>query len=292
MFKKLQQKWKVNGTDLALILCTFAVTGTLTAWISRQITGWLDVEKYSAGWWALKIGVLLIGYQVIILIVGFCFGQFRFFWNYEQKILRRLGLLGGAKKTAITNVAIFASGTGNNALKIIEHFRKHPTIQVSIIICNNPLAGVLQIANQHKIPVLLIEKERFMADGYLKELQAKQIGFIALAGFLWQLPPALITAFPNRIVNIHPALLPKFGGKGMYGAFVHQAVMAAGEQQSGITIHYVDEQYDNGNTILQVTCPIEPHDTPTTLAQKVHLLEHDHYAKTIEGLVLNQKGKL
>lgn len=288
MFKKLQQKWKVNGTDLALILCTFAVTGTLTAWISRQITGWLQVEKYSFGWWALKIGVLLLGYQVLILIIGFCFGQFRFFWNYEKKILRRLGFFKEAQQTANqVPLAIFASGTGNNALKIIEHFANHGSVKVALVVCNNPAARVLEIAKKHQIPVLLIEKGRFWADGYVKELMERQIGFIALAGFLWQLPPALVTAFPNRIVNIHPALLPKYGGKGMYGKHVHQAVIDAKELESGITIHYVDEQYDHGHHILQVSCPIAPEDDPSSLAQKIHALEHAHYAKTLEKLIVN-----
>lgn len=292
MFKKLQQKWKVNGTDLALILCTFAVTGTLTAWISRQITGWLQVDKYSFGWWALKIGVLLLGYQILILIIGFCFGQFRFFWNYEKKILRRLGFFKShpqesATQTAPARLAIFASGTGNNALKIIEHFAGHSAVKVALVVCNNPAAGVLEIAKKHQIPVLLIEKGRFVADGYVKELMDRPIDFIALAGFLWQLPPALVAAFPNRIVNIHPALLPKFGGKGMYGKYVHQAVIDAKELKSGITIHYVDEQYDHGSPILQVTCPITPEDDASSLAQKIHLLEHAHYAKTLEKLIVN-----
>ncbi len=290
MFKKLQQKWKVNGTDLALILCTFAVTGTLTAWISRQITGWLQVDKYSFGWWSLKIGVLLLGYQIIILIIGFCFGQFRFFWNYEKKILRRLGIGRGNPKpsNAPTQLAIFASGTGNNALKIMEHFADHPAIKVALVVCNNPAAGVLAIAKTHEIPVLLIEKGRFASDGYVKELANRPIDFIALAGFLWQLPQALVAAFPNRIINIHPALLPKFGGKGMYGKHVHQAVIDAKELESGITIHYVDEQYDHGHTILQVTCPVDPTDNPTSLAEKVHGLEHAHYAKTLEKLIMNR----
>lgn len=290
MFKKLQQKWKVNGTDLALILCTFAVTGTLTAWISRQITGWLQVGKYSFGWWALKIGVLLLGYQILILIIGFCFGQFRFFWNYEKKILRRLGIGRSKPKpsAAPTQLAIFASGTGNNALKIMEHFAHHPSVRVKLIVCNNPAAGVVSIAKTHQIEVLLIEKGRFASDGYVKELMEHQIDFIALAGFLWQLPPALVAAFPNRLVNIHPALLPKFGGKGMYGQHVHQAVIDAKELESGITIHYVDEQYDHGHTILQVTCPVDPTDNPASLAQKIHALEHAYYAKTLEKLIMNK----
>jgi formyltetrahydrofolate-dependent phosphoribosylglycinamide formyltransferase len=285
MFKKLQQKWKVNGKDLALILCTFAVTGTLTAWISKQITAWLDVEKYGAAWWGLKIGVLLFGYQVIILIVGFCFGQFRFFWNYEQKILRRLGLFP-QKTPQNVQIAVFASGNGGNADKIIQYFSKKSNFSVALIVCNNPNAGVVQVAQAHGLPVLLVEKERFnTGDAYVAELRARGIGFIALAGFLWKLPPALVAAWPGRIVNIHPALLPKFGGQGMYGRHVHEAVIAAGERESGITVHYVDEQYDHGQPILQATCPVLPGDTPDSLAERVHQLEHAHYAPAIETVV-------
>jgi formyltetrahydrofolate-dependent phosphoribosylglycinamide formyltransferase len=291
MFKKLQQKWKVNGTDLALILCTFAVTGTLTAWISKQITSWLEVSKYSAGWWALKIGVLLFGYQIIILIIGFCFGQFRFFWNYEKKILRRLGLLK-KKAPEPVKLAIFASGGGSNALALIQHFSKHPHISVGLLVCNNPNAGVLSIATQYGIPTLMVQKDRFFAPGsYVAELRQQGIGFIALAGFLWKLPTDWVAAWPQRIVNIHPALLPQFGGKGMYGQHVHQAVLAANEAESGITIHYVDEQYDHGSTVLQARCPVLPGDTPQSLASRVQVLEHAHYGPAIENLLTATQPK-
>lgn len=184
-------------------------------------------------------------------------------------------------------MAIFASGTGTNAQKIIESFN-HPgtTARVALVVCNKPGAGVLRIAETAGIPALLIEKERFFrGDGYVSELAAHGIGFVVLAGFLWKIPQALIDAFPKRIVNIHPALLPKWGGKGMYGAFVHQAVIGAGEPESGITIHYVDEHYDHGDVILQATCPVLPHDTPESLAQKIHVLEHRHYPQVIEQIV-------
>jgi formyltetrahydrofolate-dependent phosphoribosylglycinamide formyltransferase len=286
MFKKLRQKWKVNGTDLALILCTFAVTGTLTAWISRQITGWLAVDKYSFAWWSLKIGVLIFGYQVIILIIGFCFGQFRFFWNYEKKILKRLGFFGDRHAPKNINIAIFASGTGNNAQKIIEHFAGNRHIKVALIACNKPGAGVLQVAAASDIKVLMLEKERFIAgDGYIAGLQAENIDFIVLAGFLWKLPPVLINAYPEKIVNIHPALLPRHGGTGMYGQHVHQAVIDAGDEQSGISIHYADELYDHGKIIFQAACKVDEGETAASLAQKVHRLEHEHYPKVIEQLL-------
>jgi len=183
-------------------------------------------------------------------------------------------------------LAIFASGTGTNAQKIIDYFRAHPTIQVALIVCNKAGAGVLSIASREGIPHILIDKEKFFrGNAYVDELKGSGIDFIVLAGFLWKIPDGLIKAFPRKIVNIHPALLPKFGGKGMYGNFVHEAVIKAGEKVSGITIHYVDEHYDNGDTIFQVRCAVLQSDTPDSLAQRIHLLEHAHYPAIIEDLL-------
>ncbi len=187
-------------------------------------------------------------------------------------------------------MAVFASGTGTNAQQIIQHFKAHPAVKVALIVCNKPGAGVIDVAARENIPVLLIEKEKFMqGNAYTDELKALGIHFIVLAGFLWKLPKPLVSAFSNRIINIHPALLPKFGGKGMYGNFVHEAVIAAGEKESGITIHFVDEWYDHGNIIFQARCPIEANDTPATLAQKIHLLEHANYPSIIEKTVQTVK---
>jgi phosphoribosylglycinamide formyltransferase-1 len=190
------------------------------------------------------------------------------------------------------NIAIFASGTGSNAEKIIEHFQNSPIARVTLIVCNKPGAGVLEIAKSHAIPYIIIEKEHFFSgDAYLPLLREKQIGFIVLAGFLWKVPAVLIAAFPQKIINIHPALLPKYGGRGMYGSKVHEAVIKASEKESGISIHYVNEIYDNGATILQVTCPVEKDDTSETLAAKIHLLEHIHYPKLIEKLLTESDSK-
>jgi phosphoribosylglycinamide formyltransferase-1 len=187
------------------------------------------------------------------------------------------------------NIAIFASGAGSNAKKIIDHFR-NSHITISLVACNKPGAGVLNIAASENIPVLLIEKERFFrGDAYLDELKEKEIDLIVLAGFLWKMPDTLIKAFPRRIVNIHPALLPKFGGKGMYGNFVHEAVINAGEKVSGITIHYVDEHYDKGDIIFQARCAVLESDTPDSLAQRIHLLEHAHYPVVIEDVLRSQR---
>ena len=144
-------------------------------------------------------------------------------------------------------IAVFASGAGSNAAKIIEKFKEHPVVEVALIICNKPGAGVLQIAEKNNIRTILIDKEKFFrGNGYVDELRQIGIDFIVLAGFLWKIPDVLIKAFPKKIINIHPALLPKHGGKGMYGLLVHQSVIEQGEKESGITIHYVDEHYDNG----------------------------------------------
>jgi phosphoribosylglycinamide formyltransferase-1 len=184
------------------------------------------------------------------------------------------------------SLAIFASGAGTNAQKIIQHFSQHPFIKVRLIACNNPAAGVIDIAVVNQIDTWLIDKEKFFrGNGYTDELKAAQIDFIVLAGFLWKIPQTLINAFKNRIVNIHPALLPKFGGKGMYGTKVHEAVIAAGEIESGITIHFVDEHYDNGDVIFQANCSVSKDDTAESLAQRIHRLEHEHYARIVENIV-------
>lgn len=184
-------------------------------------------------------------------------------------------------------IAVFASGAGSNAQKIIQHFTANSTAKIALIVCNKPGAGVIEVAAKNNIPVLLIEKEKFLqGNAYTDELKAFHIDFIVLAGFLLKVPSKLVAAFPDKIINIHPALLPKFGGKGMYGKFVHEAVIAAGEKESGITIHYVDDLYDHGNIIFQAVCPVDKNETAASLAEKIHLLEHVHYpaviAKTVE----------
>lgn len=176
-------------------------------------------------------------------------------------------------------IAIFASGAGSNAEQIIKNASAY---KVSLIVCNKPGAGVLQIAANAGITTLVIKKEQFFnGDHYLPQLQKQGIDFIVLAGFLWKMPAALINAYPKKIINIHPALLPGYGGKGMYGTQVHHAVITAGEKQSGITIHYVDELYDHGEIIFQATCLVAADDTAESLAQKIHALEHAHYSTVI-----------
>lgn len=193
--------------------------------------------------------------------------------------------------TPVFKIALFASGAGSNAQKIITYFATAATAQVALVVCNKPEAGVLNIARQHGIPTLLIEKERFFrGDGYASALKEQRIGLIVLAGFLWKVPQSLLHAFPKKIINIHPALLPKYGGKGMYGAHVHEAVLAAGERETGITIHYVDELYDHGDVIFQARCAVAAGDDAASIAKKVQQLEHYHYPRVIAEVIEREMG--
>jgi phosphoribosylglycinamide formyltransferase-1 len=185
-------------------------------------------------------------------------------------------------------LAVFASGQGTNAREIIRYFHEeghrvlNRPVRISLIVCNKTGAGVLDIAKTGGIPVLLIEKEKFFRGShYLEELADGNIAFIVLAGFLWKIPTGLVRAYPDRILNIHPALLPAYGGKGMFGKAVHEAVIAAREPQSGITIHYVDEIYDNGKIFFQASVDLSPEETADTLAGKIHKLEYRHYPEQI-----------
>jgi len=193
-------------------------------------------------------------------------------------------------KPETIHIAIFASGAGSNAQKIIDYFKNSTKVEISVIVCNNPDAGILKIAANESIPVLMIEKQMFRNTGYVAELKNYKIQLIVLAGFLWKIPPVLIEDFKNKIVNIHPALLPAYGGKGMYGNAVHSAVLAAKEKISGITIHFVDEKYDHGKIIFQITCPVDENETVDSLAQKIHQLEHASYAREIEKLIDNTES--
>ena len=187
-------------------------------------------------------------------------------------------------------IAILASGTGSNAQKIIDHFRSSKRAKVGLILSNKPDAGVLSIAAQERIPSLVLERDKFFrGDGYLDELRQSQIDFLVLAGFLWKVPQVLIDAYRMRIVNIHPALLPKYGGKGMYGLSVHEAVLSNKEKESGISIHYVDEQYDHGDLIFQAKCKVNEEDTPGSLSERIHRLEHANYPRVIEEILFKER---
>jgi phosphoribosylglycinamide formyltransferase-1 len=189
-------------------------------------------------------------------------------------------------------IAIFASGSGSNAQKILEFFKKHPEAEVALILSNNPEAYVLQRADNFEVPSHIFDKQEFYkSDDIVSLLKNLQIDLIVLAGFLWLIPENLISAFPNRIINIHPALLPKYGGKGMYGDKVHKAVLNAGEEESGITIHYVNEHFDEGEMIHQSRFKIEKGDDLEMIKFKGQQLEHLHYPKVVEQILKKIKNK-
>lgn len=187
-------------------------------------------------------------------------------------------------------IAIFASGSGSNAENIANYFKGSTEVEISLILANNPEAYVLKRAEKLDIESVVVTNREFReADKVLALLQERNIDFIVLAGFLLLVPAKLIDAYPGRIVNIHPALLPKHGGKGMYGDNVHKAVVAAGDTESGITIHLIDERYDCGTTFFQATCPVLPTDTPDDVAGKVHALEYKHFPHVIEEILSTLK---
>jgi len=295
MFHKLQQKWKVNGVNLLLILITFAIGGSLCGILGRKILGWINVDK-GAAWIILYIIIMTLIWPTCVLFVSIFTGQLGFFKKYISKILKRFS--GSAAPRQVTapadsafRLAIFASGAGSNAAQIIQHFKNNPEVRIEMVVCNKPGAGVLEVASEAGIDKILIERDRFFkGDGYVPLLKQHRITHIILAGFLWKVPSTILQQWPNAILNIHPALLPKYGGKGMYGAHVHEAVIANGEKESGITIHCVDEIYDNGDIILQVRCNVEETDTPNSLATKIHRLEHEHYPAAIEQFLKAKKA--
>ncbi|MEX0810846.1 MAG: phosphoribosylglycinamide formyltransferase [Chitinophagales bacterium] len=184
------------------------------------------------------------------------------------------------------NIAIFASGSGSNAEKIMEYFQNSQQVKVALVVSNNQNAFVLERAKKYRVPTMLLPKNwKSDAENISKNLKEKGIDLIVLAGFMQLIPSELISAFPNKIINIHPALLPKYGGKGMYGMHVHRAVKSAGDSESGISIHFVNEKYDEGEIILQKKCSISDEDTPESIQQKVQKLEHEYFVKAIEKVL-------
>jgi len=327
--QRLQEKWKVGPGQFWLIILTFALGGSLSGRLCSKILNLVFLDKNWAFWLIYPL-ILTILWPFSVIFVSFFTGQFSFFKGYLGRVGGRLFGLGGEGEVGVTaaagavsgsiskvnltpapiHVALFASGAGSNARKIIEYFEegglgggiKSSRIKVSLIVCNVPGAGVLEIAKEKGIPTLMINKDEFAATGYVESLHNAEIQFIVLAGFLWKVPEVLVRAYQpgmkidgsningeanvsKGIINIHPALLPKYGGKGMYGSRVHESVIAAGEKESGITIHWVNEHYDEGGIIYQATCAITPRDTPETLANKIHTLEHAHFAPTIERVL-------
>jgi folate-dependent phosphoribosylglycinamide formyltransferase PurN len=336
--QNLQEKWKVGGSQFWLIMLTFALGGSLSGRLCSFLLNLVFLEKNWAFWLVYPL-FLTILWPFSVIFVSFFTGQFRFFRGYLARVGAKVFGIGGSvtapstasaapatssvSSAAPIHIAIFASGAGSNARKIIEYFEgagsglaaagdssltsaasksTSTQVKVSLIVCNVPDAGVLAIAKEKGIPTLLINKTEFAATGYVESLHNADIQFIVLAGFLWKVPEVLVRAYQTGmkidgafvngkenvskgIINIHPALLPKYGGKGMYGSRVHEAVIAAGEKESGITIHWVNEHYDEGGIIIQATCEVVSSDTPETLADKIHVLEHAHFAPTIAKLL-------
>jgi phosphoribosylglycinamide formyltransferase-1 len=189
----------------------------------------------------------------------------------------------------MSNIAILASGSGTNAQRLIEHFSPITGTKISILLTNKRNAGVIDRAKKLGVPVRIFDREEFYySENIVDFLQNEGVDWIILAGFLWLIPSNLLKNFPDRIVNIHPALLPKYGGKGMYGMNVHRAVIDAKEKESGITIHYVNGEYDRGKIIFQAVCPVDEKDTPETLAAKIHELEYKHFPVVMEKLIVNK----
>lgn len=185
-------------------------------------------------------------------------------------------------------LSIFVSGNGTNLQRIAEYFANNPEVEIANVVCNNPKAYSIERAKRLGIPLRMITKEEFKSQAFVEEMQSLDLDLIVLAGFLWKIPLDLVNAFPNRIVNIHPALLPKYGGKGFFGEHVHEAVVAAKEVQSGITVHYVNELYDSGEIILQARVGLDKNETPDSLAAKIHQLEQAYFPVAIEQVLLSQ----
>jgi len=184
-------------------------------------------------------------------------------------------------------LVLFASGSGSNAENVSEYFSNHSKVEVVALFCNNPKAGVIEKMNARQIPVIVFNREAFKnEDEFLSKLNEFKPDLIALLGFLWKVPNYMVEHFPNKIINLHPALLPKFGGKGMYGHHVHEAVKEAGEKETGITLHWVNSHYDEGETIAQFTCGLNESDTVESIAAKIHLLEQKHVPLVVESILV------
>lgn len=180
---------------------------------------------------------------------------------------------------------LFASGKGSNVQAILDYFRHRPDIRIPLIVCNRAGAGVLDIARKENIPYRLIGRADWDAPDFQEEIRTLSPSLLVLAGFLWKVPQDWIEAYPHRWVNLHPALLPRYGGRGMYGHHVHQAVIDSGDRQSGITIHLVDPEYDTGPSLIQAYCPVLPNDDPGSLARRIHQLEHFYYPRCLDFLL-------
>ena len=298
MFRKFKEKWQVGSFRLLFILATFAIGGSLCGYMGRKLLILLHIHTgiFRLGLYVIMVTLL---WPMAVILVSIPFGQFSFFRNYLMRVFARAGI-GKHDKQEPLNIAIFASGAGSNAEKIIknltaESFKEKKQVyrQLNIFIfTDNSHSGVLKVAADNNIFASVIDVKNKAAEQlsetYFSFLRKHQIHFIVLAGYLKKIPAEIIKAYPEKILNIHPALLPAYGGKGMYGNRVHEAIINAGEKESGITIHYADEIYDNGKIIYQAKCSVEPNETPDTLAAKIHDLEHHYYPNIVREIIQSQ----
>ena len=283
---------------MALIITTFALGGSACARIAGLLLKLIFLEKNTI-WWVVYVLLVTILWPICVIIISFPLGQFKFFKNYLFRIWSKMSGKTPEKDQKNTDfikkqtkIAIFASGKGSNAENIISYFNSNRTVEVALIVSDNAVAGVLDIAKKNDIPVMILSKEdRLNYSSCILNLINLGVDFIVLAGYLKKIPVSLIHQFPEKIINIHPALLPKYGGKGMYGANVHQAVIENNESESGITIHYVDEIYDHGKIIFQAKCEIEKGETIESLANKIHNLEHKHFPRVIAEVIQKQNQR-
>jgi phosphoribosylglycinamide formyltransferase-1 len=189
-------------------------------------------------------------------------------------------------KKAMASIVIFGSGKGSNARRLLEHFKNHKSMKVAALVSNKPRRGFLDISYDYKVNLEIIKGDELSDPKWIAHLKLMyRPDIIVLAGYLKLIPTEFIQAFPGKIVNLHPSLLPRFGGRGMYGNHVHQAVIDSGDQESGITVHYVNEEYDKGMQLFQATCPVFKNDTALDLANRIHELEYEHFPKVIESLL-------
>ena len=185
-------------------------------------------------------------------------------------------------------IAIFASGSGTNAEAIMKYFKEHPLIKIELVLTNNPNALVLERAKKFTVPAKVFNREQFASDEVVRWLREYDVTHIVLAGFLWLIPASLLKSYPNQIINIHPALLPKFGGKGMYGMKIHELIRSLNETETGITIHLINDKYDEGPVLYQGRCEVSTADTPKDIANKVHQMEYANYPLVIEQWILDK----
>jgi len=281
MLKKLQQKWKVDGKNLILILISFALGGSVCARLGEKIIALFQLEKNFL-WYFLYLIIVTILWPICVIVISIPFGQFVFFRSYVKKIFDKI--LG--KQHSTTSISIFASGAGSNAKNIIDYLKNNPSIKVALIVCNKPNAGVVEIAKSNNIPIQLIKNEDLSNPASLIEILKKHhIQWIILAGFLKKIPSEILNLYQQKVINIHPALLPKYGGAGMYGSKVHASVIANQEKESGITIHFVDEIYDHGEIIFQKNVALDSNENVESLANKIHQLEHTYFPSVILDVI-------